>query len=101
MERQVKAQLRSSSGRSSKTIKDHARIETVVDVAGVGRLVLNVDAGGGYSLQAYSEGGDASSRDLLAVGVMHAEGVVAIHPEGLATADGEQGAPRPQRSPKV
>jgi hypothetical protein len=64
-------------------------------------LVLNVDSRGGYSLRAYPEGVDAPERDLLAVGAMHAEGVVAIHPEGLATADGEQGAPRPQRSPKV
>ena len=101
MESQVRAQLRSSSGRSSKTIKDHARIETVVDVAGVGRLVLNVDSRGGYSLRAYPEDEDAPERDLLAVGAMHAEGVVAIHLEGLATADGEQGAPRPQRSPEV
>ena len=101
MKRQVKAQLHSSSGRSSKIIKDHTRIETVVDVAGVGRLVLHVDLGGGYSLGAYPEAEGAPSRDLLAVGVMHAEEVVAIHPEGLATIDGEQAAPRPQRNSKV
>ncbi len=73
-------------------IKDHTRIETVVDVAGVGRLVLNVDAGGGYSLQAYSEGGNASSRDL------HADGIVAVHPGGLSATESERGAQHPKRS---
>ena len=101
MNPRVKAQLRSSSGRTSKTIKDHARIETVVDVAGVGRLALDVDSGGGYSLRAYPEGGADPSRDLLAVGVVHADGIVAIHPEGLSAVNGEQGAPGPERSPNV
>ncbi len=49
-------------------------IETVVDVTGVGRLVLHVDGGGGYSLRAYPEGGEAPTRDLLAVGVVYADG---------------------------
>ena len=84
MKRQVRAQLRSSSGRSSKIVRDHANIETVVEVAGAGRLVLQVDAKGGYSLRAYPEGEEAPSRDLLAVGVVHAEGIVAIQPEGLS-----------------
>jgi hypothetical protein len=94
----VTAQLRSSSGRSSKILKDHTRIETVVEVAGVGRLVLGVDGGGGYSLRAYTEGSKDPSRDLLAVGVVRAEGIVAVHPEGSPVLDGEQGTPRPDRS---
>jgi hypothetical protein len=97
----MKAQLHSSSGRSSKIIKDHTHIETVVEVAGVGRLVLDVDSAGGYSLRAYPAGSEDPSRDLLAVGVVHADGIVAIHPEGLSAVDGEQGAPRPERSPNV
>jgi hypothetical protein len=52
MERKGRAQLRSSSGRSSKILKDHKRIESVVEVAGVGRLVLGVESGGAYSLRA-------------------------------------------------
>ena len=79
-------------------IKDHMRIETVVDVAEVGMLVLNVDAGGGYSLRAHPEGGDASSRDLLAVGVKHADGIVAIYPGGLSATESERGAQHPKRS---
>ena len=75
-------------------IKDHTRIETVVEVAGVGRLVLDVNGAGGYSLRAYPEGNEDPSRDLLAVGVMNAEEIVAINPEGLS-AVGEQGDPRP------
>ena len=101
MKPRVTAQLHSSSGRSSKIIKDHTHIETVVEVAGVGRLVLDVDSGGGYSLRAYPEGSEDPSRDLLAVGVVHAEGIVAIHPERLAAVDGEQGAPGPERRPNV
>jgi hypothetical protein len=100
MKPRVTAQLHSSSGRSSKILKDHTHIETVVEVAGVGRLVLDVDSGGGYSLRAYPEGSDDPSRDLLAVGVVHADGIVAIHPEGLS-AEGEQGAPGPERNPNV
>ena len=101
MKPRVTAQLHSSSGRSSKIIKDHAHIGTVVEVAGVGRLVLDVNSGGGYSLRAYPEGNEDPSRDLLAVGVVHADGIVAINPERESAVDGEQGVPRPERSPNV
>jgi hypothetical protein len=101
MKPRVTAQLHSSSGRSSKILKDHTHIGMVVEVAGVGRLVLNVNSGGGYSLRAYPEGREDPSRDLLAVGVMHADEIVAINPEGFSAVDGEQGAPRPERSPNV
>jgi hypothetical protein len=96
MKPRVKAQLHSSSARSSKIIRDHTQIETVVEVDGVGRLVLDVDSRGGYSLRAYAEGSEDPSRDLLAIGVVKADGIVAIHPEGLSAAEGEQGAPRPE-----
>jgi hypothetical protein len=101
MKPRVRAQLHSSSGRSSKILQDHTQIETVVEVAGVGRLVLDVDSAGGYSLRAYPEGSEDRSRDLLAVGVVHAEGIVAVHPERLSAVDSEQEAPRPERSPDV
>jgi hypothetical protein len=84
MQRQVRAQLRSDSGRSSKVIKDRQGIEAVVEVAGAGRLVLRVDSAGGYSLRGRPEGDEAdgaAGRDLLAVGVMRAEEIVAILPE--------------------
>jgi hypothetical protein len=92
----VRAQLHSSSGRSSKIIRDHTQIETVVEVEGVGRLVLDVDSRGGYSLRAYAEGSEDPSRDLLAVGVVRADGIVAIHSECLSAAEGEQGVPPPE-----
>jgi hypothetical protein len=95
----VKAQLHSSSGRSSKILRDHTQIESVVEVAGVGRLVLDVDSRGGYSLRAYPEGSEDPSRDLLAVGVVQADGILAVHPEGLSAVDGEQGAPGTEHSP--
>jgi hypothetical protein len=101
MKPRLRAQLHSSSGRSSKLLRDHTRIETVVEVEGVGRLVLDVDSRGGYSLRAYPEGSADPSRNLLAVGVVKADGMVAIHPEGLSAVDGEQGAPRPERTPNV
>jgi hypothetical protein len=101
MKPRVRAQLHSSSARSSKILKDHTHIETVVEVAGVGRLVLDVDSRGGYSLRAHPEGSEDPSRGLLAVGVVHADGIIAIHPEGLSVVDGEQGAPRPERTPNV
>jgi hypothetical protein len=85
MERKVSAQLRSDSARSSKVIKDHEGIEAVVEVPGAGKLVLRVDRAGGYSLRGYPEGdkgGEAQSRDLLAVGVVCADGIVAVRPEG-------------------
>ena len=88
MKPRVRAQLHSSSARSSKILKDNTRIETVVEVEGVGRLVLDVDSKGGYSLRAYPEDSEDPSRDLLAVGVVHADGIVAVHPEGLSAVDG-------------
>ena len=93
MEPRLTAQLHSSSGRSSKLIKDRERIETVVEVAGAGTLVLAVDARGGYSLRAYPEGGGQNGRDLLAVGVVRADGIVAVRPEESPGADVEQVAP--------
>src|SRR5919112_667808 len=101
MNSRVTAQLHSSSGRSSKIIKDHTHIRTVVEVEGVGRLLLDVNSGGGYSLRAYAEGNEDPSRDLLAVGVVHADEIIAITPEGVSAVDGEQGAARPERSPTV
>jgi hypothetical protein len=101
MKPRLRAQLHSSSGRSSKLLRDHTQIETVVEVEGVGRLILDVDSRGGYSLRAHPEGSEDPSRDLLAVGVLKADGIVAIHPEGLSAVDGQQGAPRPERTPNV
>jgi hypothetical protein len=88
MKPRVKAQLHSSSARSSKIIKDHTQIETVVEVEGLGRLVLDVDREGGYSLRAYPEDSEDPSRDLLAVGVVKADRIVALHPEELSAFDG-------------
>ncbi len=91
MERQVRAQLRSDSGRSSKVIKDREGIEAVVEVAETGRLVLRVDSAGGFSLRGRpegdegDEGDEGARRDLLAVGVMRADGIVAVRPEGGPT----------------
>ncbi len=90
MKPRVRAQLHSSSGRSSKILRDHTQIETDVEVEGVVRLVLDVDSAGGYSLRAYPEDSEDPSRDLLAVGVVQADGIVAIRPEGLTADDGEQ-----------
>ena len=84
----VRAQLHSSSARSSKILKDHTQIETVVEVEGVGRLVLDVDSKGGYSLRAYPEDSEDLSRNLLAVGVVKADRIVSIHPEELSAFDG-------------
>ena len=82
--KEVNAQLRSSSGSSSKVIKDRERIEAVVEVAGAGTLVLYVDGSGGYSLRGYPEGDEGPTRDLLAVGVMRADGILAVHLEGTS-----------------
>jgi hypothetical protein len=84
----VKAQLHSSSGRSSKILRDHTQLETVVEVEGLGRLILNVDSKGGYSLRAYPEDSEDPSRDLLAVGVVKADRIVSIHQEELSAFDG-------------
>src|SRR5688572_8305709 len=90
----LKAQLRSDSGRSSKVIKDRTGIEAVVEVPGAGELVLRVDSAGGYSLRGRPEGyegyeadeGDEGARqDLLAVGVMRADGIVAVRLENGPT----------------
>jgi hypothetical protein len=84
----VRAQLRSDSGRSSKVIKDRGGIEAVVVVPGAGTLVLNVDSAGGYSLRGRPEDDEADGaarRDLLAVGVMRADRIVAVRPEGGPT----------------
>jgi hypothetical protein len=88
MKPRVRAQIHSSSARSSKILKDHTQIETVVEVEGVGRLVLHVDSKGGYSLRAYPEDSEDPSRNLLAVGVVRADGIVAVHPEELSAVDG-------------
>ena len=93
MEPKLTAQLRASSGRSSKLLKDRESIETVVRVAGAGTLVLAVDGTGGYSLRAYPEDGKDPGRDLLAVGVVRADGIVAVRPEVSPGADVEQVAP--------
>ncbi len=84
----MRAQLRSDSARSSKVIKDRQGIEAVVEVPGAGRLVLRVDSAGGFSLRGRlagdeaDEGEEAERRDLLAVGVMRADRIVAVRPEG-------------------
>jgi hypothetical protein len=85
--RHVKAQLRSASDRSSKVIKDRRAIEVVVEVAEAGRLVLKVDGAGGYSLRGYPEATGTQSRNLLAVGVMRSEGIVAVRPEEVTGSD--------------
>ena len=80
----LKAQLRSDSGRSSKVIKDREGIEAVVEVPGAGELVLRVDSAGGFSLRGRPEGDDTDEtqrRDLLAVGVIRADGIVGVRPE--------------------
>ena len=76
----VKAQLRSASGRSSKIIRDREALEAVVEIPGAGRLVLHVDSRGAYSLRGRPEGDEAdeatSQGDVLAVGVLGANGIV-------------------------
>lgn len=84
----LKAQLHSASGRSSKLIKDRDAIEAVVEVPGRGTLVLQVDSGGGYSLRGRPEGDEADvgvRQGLLAVGVVRADGIVAVRPESGPT----------------
>jgi hypothetical protein len=77
----VRAQLRADSGRSSKVLKDREAIGVVVEVAGAGTLVLKVDSAGGYSLRAYPEDVEEGGRDLLVVGVIRTDGIVAVRPE--------------------
>jgi hypothetical protein len=81
---QLRAQLQSSSGRRSKAIRDREHIEAVVEVPGAGRLVLRVDRGGGYSLRGWAEGDDTPRQNLLAVGVVRSDGIVAVRPEGTS-----------------
>ena len=91
MDEPLKAQLRSDSGRSSKVIEDRQGIEAVVEVPGVGELVLRVDSAGGFSVRGRPEGDEAEEakegarRDLLVVGVMSAERIVVVRPEGGST----------------
>lgn len=85
----VKAQLHTSSDRRSKILRDHEHIETTVEVVGVGRLVLNVDGRGGYSLRGYPESGVTSDGYLLAVGVMHAQDIEAVHLYGDPVTESE------------
>ena len=59
-----------------------------MEVEGAGRLVLDVDSKGGYSLRAYPEDSEDPSRDLLAVGVVKADRIVSIHQEELSAFDG-------------
>jgi hypothetical protein len=81
----LQAQLRAASGRSSKLLKDPDGFEAVVEVPGRGALVLGVQSGGGFSLRARAEtddrGQEASGGELVAVGVLGAEGVVTVVPE--------------------
>ena len=81
----LEAQLRASSGRSSKLLKDADGFEAVVEVPGRGALVLSVRSGGGFSLRAHAEtddrGQESAGGDLVAVGVLGDEGVVTVVPE--------------------
>ena len=81
----LEAQLRASSGRSSKLLKDSEGFEAVVEVPGRGTLILSVQGGGGYSLRARSatgaDGDGAEEGALVAVGVLGSEGVVSVVPE--------------------
>jgi hypothetical protein len=56
-----------------------------------------VDGAGAYSLRACPEDNEAPSRDLLAVGVIRADGIVALRPEDLSTAESERRTRRPKR----
>ena len=81
----LEAQLRASSGRSSKLLKDSDGLEAVVEVPGRGALILSVQSGGGFSLRARTEtddrGQQAAAGELVAVGVLGDEGVVTVVPE--------------------
>ena len=55
----------------------------------MGRLVLKVNGGGGYSLRGYLEGEEASGRNLLALGAMRPEGIEAIYPYEVPVTKGE------------
>ena len=81
----LEAQLRAASGRSSKLLKDPEGFEAVVEVPGRGALVLSVRSGGGFSLRAHAgtadRGQESAGGDLVAAGVLGAEGVVPVVPE--------------------
>ena len=70
---------------------DREGIEAVVEVPGAGELVLRVDSAGGYSVRGRpegyegDEGAEGARRDLLAVGVMRADGIVAVRLESGPT----------------
>jgi hypothetical protein len=81
--KQVSAQLRTFSARTSKVIKDRESVEAVVDVSGRGTLTLYVDSQGGYSLRVRPEGEATPTRNLLEVDVLRADGVVSVLPEGV------------------
>jgi hypothetical protein len=87
--KQVSAQLRTSSARTSKVIKDSESLEAVVEVAGRGTLSLNVDSGGGYSLRARPEREATPTKNLLAVGVLQSEGIVSVLPKDANPAEQE------------
>jgi hypothetical protein len=70
-------------------LKDQERIEAVVEVPGVGRLVLRVDGGGGFSLRGWPEGDDTPTHNLLAVGVIRPGGIVAVRPEESSSIEGD------------
>jgi hypothetical protein len=87
--KQVSAQLRTSSARTSKVIKDSESLEAVVEVAGRGMLSLNVDSGGGYSLRARPERESTPTKNLLAVGVLQPDGIVSVLPKDANPAEQE------------
>ena len=68
--------------------EDHKSIELVID-----QLVAKRDkeeaGGGGHSQRANTESDEAPSPELLAVGVMLAEGIAAIDSEGLSSTESE------------
>jgi hypothetical protein len=76
----LEAQLRATSGRTSKVLTDADSIEVVVEVPGRGTLTLSVQGGGGYSLRARPEtvdrGDTNADRDLVALGVLGTVSVV-------------------------
>jgi hypothetical protein len=76
--------VRTSSAKTSKVMKDRESVEAVVDVSGMGTLIHSVDSGGVYSLRTRPAGEATSSRDLLAVGVLRADGVVSVLSEDVS-----------------
>jgi hypothetical protein len=87
--KQVSAQVRTSSARTSKVIKDSESVEAVVNILGRGTLTLSVDSRGGYSLRARPEGEATPTKNLLAVGVLRADGVVSVLPEAAGPTEHE------------